>query len=414
MTDPLTPPKKKDPQRRSPVATLPPRTRSRAGLGLAVAAAGGAFRLQTCADCGAVQYPPRDACCRCLSTDLPWREADPTGTVIAETRIHASPDPYFRARLPWRAGSVRLAAGPTAICHLHGDVARGDAVRLRLMLDKAGRGVMVALPQTPTPAMEDDPMMRELTAHPRHRRVLVTDARAPEAPALVQALLDAGAAHVWVGEAEAWRRWPGRAGFEGRENVTLVPLDVTDTDSLTTLAGEIGGKTDILVNTARHVRPGGVMAADTVQARDAMEVNALGLMRLGQAFGPGMAARTADGVNRAACFATVLSAHALSPDPGYGAFAASQAAARSVAQTLRAEFARGGLRMTCIYTGPTEDNWHDGLPPPKVAPKALARGIVKGLIDGLEEVFVGDVAQDLAERWRRDPGILERELGDMP
>lgn len=414
MTDPLAPPPRKNPQKRSRVPTLPPRARSRAGLGLTVAAAEGAFRLQHCAACGAVQYPPRDACGMCLSDDLPWQETSDTGRVIAETRIHASPDPYFRARMPWHAGSVRLDAGPTAICHLHGDVGRGDPVRLRLLLDRAGRGVMVAVPVTPAPAMEDDPMMRELTCHPRHRRVLITDARSPVTEPLIAELQKAGAAHVWVGEAEAWRRWAGRTRLSEIEGVTLVPLDVTDGDSLTDLAGEIGGKTDILINTARFVRPGGVMGADTVFARDAMEVNALGLMRLGQAFGPGMAARTADGVNSAAAFVTVLSAHALAPDPGYGAFAASQAAARSVAQTLRSEFAATGLRMTCVYTGPTDDDWHDGLPPPKVAPAALARGIVGGLIDGREEVFVGDVARDMAERWRQDPGILEREIGDGP
>jgi NAD(P)-dependent dehydrogenase (short-subunit alcohol dehydrogenase family)/uncharacterized OB-fold protein len=411
MTKPLAPPAKKDPQKRSRVPTLPPRARSRAGLGLTVAAAEGAFRLQQCAACGAVQYPPRDVCCRCLAADLDWRDVPEGATVIAETRIHASPDPYFRARMPWRTGSVALDAGPTAICHLHGDVARGDRVKMRLMLDRAGRGVMVALPETPTEAMEDDPMMRELTAHPKHRRVLITDARSPVTEPLIAELQRAGAAHVWVGEAEGWRRWPGRDRLAAMENVTLVPLDVTDTDSLFELAGEIGGKTDILINPARFVRPGGVMGSDTVFARDAMEVNALGLMRLGQAFGPAMAARTSDGLNNAAAFVTVLSVSALAPEPGYGAFAASQAAARSVARTLRAEFAPNGLRLTCVYTGPTEDEWHDGLPPPKVAPKALARGIVRGLADGLEEVFVGDVAKDFAERWRRDPGILEREIG---
>jgi short-subunit dehydrogenase len=60
-----------------------------------------------------------------------------------------------------------------------------------------------------------------------------------------------------------------------------------------------------------------------------MEVNALGLMRLAQAFGPGMASRTADGVNNAAAFVNILSVHALSAHPEYGAFSASQAAARS-------------------------------------------------------------------------------------
>ena len=50
----LDPPKRKDPQKRPPVPTLPPRARSRAALGLAVAAAEGRFALQHCDDCGAV------------------------------------------------------------------------------------------------------------------------------------------------------------------------------------------------------------------------------------------------------------------------------------------------------------------------------------------------------------------------
>jgi len=410
MTDPLQPPKKKNPQARSPVPTLPPMARSRAALGLAAAAAEGRFALQVCGACGAVQYPPRDACHACLSVDLHWRDIACGGTVIAETRIHASPDPYFRERLPWRMGSVKLEAGPVALAHLHGEVGRGDAVRLELRLDRAGQGVLVALPLEGSDAMEDDPALRAMGTHVKHRRVLVTDARAPEAAPLVEALLRAGAAHVFVGEPEPWRRWAGRAAFEARDAVTLMPLDVTDADSVATLAAEIGGKTDILVNTARHVRPGGVLGVDTVAARDEMEVNALGLMRLAQGFAPGMAARTADGVNAAAAFTSVLSAHALSPDPAYGAFNASQAAARSVMQTLRAEVAGSGLRVACVYTGPVDDAWHQPLPPPKVAPKALARAIVDGLERGLEEVFCGDVARDLAERWRRNPAVLEREI----
>ena len=202
MSKPLEPPRKKDPQKRSVVPTLPPLGRSRAALGLTVAAADGRFALQHCAECGAVQYPPRDACANCLSGTLVWRDTETGGKLIAETRIHASPDPYFRERLPWRMGTVKLDAGPVALVHLHGDVARGDRVRLSLHLDKASQGVIVALPTERTDAMEDDPLMRSLTANPRYRRILVTDARAPVTLPLIHALQKAGASHVFVGEAE--------------------------------------------------------------------------------------------------------------------------------------------------------------------------------------------------------------------
>jgi hypothetical protein len=76
----------------------------------------------------------------------------------------------------FRAGAAY--AGPTVLCHLHGDVGRGDAFAWTLKLDKAGQGVMIALPQERTD-MEDDPQLRELTAHPKHRRVLITDRARP-------------------------------------------------------------------------------------------------------------------------------------------------------------------------------------------------------------------------------------------
>ncbi len=106
----------------------------------------------------------------------------------------------------------------------------------------------------------------------------------------------------------------------------------------------------------------------------------------------------------------ILSAYALVSDPAYGAFGASQAAARSISQTLRAEFRATGLRVMNVYVGPTDDEWHQPLPPPKVAPAALARAITQGLIEGLEDVYCGDVARDIAERWKRDAKVLEREM----
>ncbi len=410
MTHPLTPPPKKDPQRRTRVPTLPPASRSRAALGLTAAAAEGRFALQHCTDCGAVQYPPRDACCKCLSVDLHWQDTDPSAKILAETRIHASPDPYFRERLPWRMGSVKLAAGPVAVCHLHGDVGRGEQVKMALKLDKAGQGVLIALPRERTPDMEDDPSLRALTAHPKHRRVLVTDARSPVTLPLVQHLLEAGASTVFIGESEGWRRWPERDRLAALERVEILPLDLTDARSVAELAGEIGGKTDILINNARFIRPGGVLGQDTVFARDEMEVNVLGLMRLAQAFGPAMASRTEDGTNSAAAFVNLLSASALVPDPAFGGFGASQAAARSICQTLRAEFRASGLRVMTVYAGPTDDTWHQPLPPPKVAPKALAHAVIEGLCEGLEDVYCGDVARDMAERWKRDAKVLEREM----
>ncbi|RMF36595.1 MAG: SDR family NAD(P)-dependent oxidoreductase [Alphaproteobacteria bacterium] len=409
MTEPLPRPKRKNPQARTRSPTRPPELRSRAALGLTAAAAEGRFALQRCAGCGGFLYPPRDACAHCLSTDLRWTDADPMGELLAETTVHVSPRLYFRERAPWRVGTVALDAGPVILAHLHPDLPRRARVRIEARLDRSGQAVLVALPQTPTPHMEEAPLMRELSADPRHRRVLIADARAPNAAALAAALRDAGAAEIFAGEAEGWRSHPGRAALEAL-GVHVLPLDVTDTSSVRELAGEIGGKTDILIANARFIRPGGALArADTAFARDEIEVNYLGLMRLAQAFGPAMCARTADGINSAVAWVNILSVNALSAAPEFGGFCASQAAAHSLSQTLRAEFRDAGLRVMNVYTGPTEDDWHQPLPPPKVTPEALARATIDGLKRGLEDVWCGDIACDFRDRFRRDPRVLERE-----
>ncbi|MGB7318970.1 MAG: SDR family NAD(P)-dependent oxidoreductase [Planktotalea sp.] len=411
MSNTLPFPPKKDPQKRTRVPVLPPLARSRASLGLGVMAAQGRFGLQVCASCAAVQYPPRDACCKCLSDDLHWRDVDPRATMLAETTIRVSPEPYFRERMPWRMGSAKLDVGPVVNCHMHGDVGRGDAVRIALKLDRAGQGVLIALPLEGSDTMQDDPILRAMSCDPKRRRILISDARAPMALALTEALLAAGASHVFLGEPEAWRSWPARRAFEGMENVSLLPLDVTDVSSIDKLSAEIGGKVDILINTANHARPGGVMANDTSFARETFEVNTLGLMRLAQGFGPGMSARVQDGINSAVAFVNILSVQALMPDPSYSAFGASQAAARSISQSLRSEFRASGLRMMNVYVGPIEgDEWFQPLPPPKVSPKAIARSLVQGLVDGLEEVTCGDIARDVYARWQENAALLEREV----
>ncbi|MGD9862869.1 MAG: SDR family NAD(P)-dependent oxidoreductase, partial [Pseudodonghicola sp.] len=309
-----------------------------------------------------------------------------------------------------RTGTVQLEIGPSVICHVHGDCVKGTRVELWNRLDRAGQGVLIAMPETPTPQMRDDPQLRAMTSDPKYRRVLITDGRSPNAPALARALKAAGAAAVYVGEAETWRPYPERAQLEAL-GVEFLALNVTDTASVNRMAAEYGGKVDILINNARFLRPGGVLArGDTGFARDEIEVNYLGLMRLAQGFGPAMCGRTDDGVNSAVAWVNILAATSLCNSPEMGCFSASQAAARGLSQSLRGEFRASGLRVMNVYVGPTEDDWHQPLPPPKVAPNALARDVIRGLQDGLEDVYCGDVAQDMYLKFQRDPKVLEREL----
>jgi NAD(P)-dependent dehydrogenase (short-subunit alcohol dehydrogenase family)/uncharacterized OB-fold protein len=412
---PLAKPKPKNPLARTRQPLLPPWARSRAALGLTAAAALGRFELQVCGACGAVQYPPREGCHRCLSGPLSWREQSGTGELIAETSVHHSNDPFFRERVPWRLGLVRLDAGPTAVVHLHGGCAPAPSrVRVGARLDKSGQGVLLAFPLDEVPNMADDRQLREMTCDPKFRKVLVTDGKTGVGQAVVRALVEAGADLVWVGHAEPWKAIPGLKDLEALPQVALLPLDLTDSGSVKEIAAQIGGKVDILINTAEVHRAHGIASRSGIEvARAEMDVNYFGLLRLAQEFAPVMRSRGADGQSSATAWVNLLSVYALANFPPHGTFSASKAAALSLSQCLRAEMRAGGVRVINVFPGPIDDEWNQMLPPPKLAPDALARAVVKALQDGIEDLYPGDVAQEWLTRWRENPKILEREVGSL-
>ncbi|TEA76888.1 SDR family NAD(P)-dependent oxidoreductase [Allopusillimonas ginsengisoli] len=411
MTEPLSRPAHKNPVARTRQATRPPAARSRRALGLTAAAALGRFELQVCQACSAVQYPPREVCHDCLSDALRWQAVDATGRLLATTVLSHSNDLYFRERLPWRIGTVQMRAGPSVVAHVHGDCREGDEVQLTLKLDRSGQAVMIALPLQATPHMEDDKTLRETSCDPKFRRVLVTDGKTAVGLTVIRALLDAGVTAVFAGDPEIWRRSAEFDALCQDERVHVQDMNITDTDSVQRIARSIGGKVDILINTADHQREGGILFnRDMNKARDALDVNCLGLIRLAQHFGPAMSGRAADGVNNAVAWVNVLSIYAHANLPAQGVWSVSQAAALSVAQCLRHEFLTSGVRVINVFAGPLDHEWEQLTPPPRVNPKAVATAIVKALQQGTEDAYVGDVAQEFLARWRDNPKGLEREL----
>lgn len=176
------------------------------------------------------------------------------------------------------------------------------------------------------------------------------------------------------------------------------------------LAGEIGGKVDIVVNTAEYHRATGIGPRVAVEtARSEMDVNYFGLLRLAQAFGPALRARAADGPTSACAWVNLLSIFALANFPSHGTFSASKAAALSIS-AVPARRDAPCVRVVNLFPGPIDDEWNQLLPPPKLAPDALAKAIVRALKDGVEDVYPGDVAQEWLERWRDNPKALEREI----
>lgn len=407
MTQPLELPKRKDPLKRTRVGHVPPALRSRAARSMAVHAGQGIFALQVCDNCKEATYPPRDRCPGCWSP-LQFRPVPTGATIEAETTIHASTDLFFKEHLPWRIGSAKLDAGPMAIVHLHGDVQQGDRVRMQLMLDRAGNPALFALPEQDTEFMADDNQLRVFTAHPKHRRVLITDVRNAVGQAVAQAMIASDARTVFAGNAEPQLRFPGEESLA--EGIEQVQLDVTDTRSVNELAKQLGGRVDILINTAGMVREGGVaFGSKLTDFQVAMDYNVTGLMRLAQAFAPAMSSRSDDGTNSAAAFVDIASIHGLTGRAGFAGMAATAAARLNLLAGLRSEMSHTGIRVMSVLTGPIDDEWHQPLPPPKVAPAQIARSVTDALVNGLETVAAGEIAKDALARWQADPLLTIRE-----
>ncbi|GHD20590.1 SDR family NAD(P)-dependent oxidoreductase [Tianweitania populi] len=408
MVEPLQKPGRKNPLDRTRQQALPPAGRSRKGQLLTLAAAQGRFALQCCSECGLFCYPARDACPNCLSADLPLTDAPNGGTIVSETTVRVPTDVYFRERASWRIGIVKLDCGPEMVAHLHADCYDGERVRMSLQLDKSGQAVAFARPTEKTPNQADDRQWREMTATPKFRRALVTNGRTALGQAVAAALKAAGA-EVYVGLADPWKPFPGEETLKRDHHV--VPLDVADERSVQELAADLGGKIDILVNSTEHVRPGGLLDRRVTNAvKDEMDQHHFGFVHLAQAFGPAMRARGADGVNSAAAWVNVFSVYALANWAPFGTNSAAQAAALSLSHCLRGELRLGGVRVVNLFTGPLDTEWFQTVPPPKLAPKAVASAIVAALENGTEDVFVGDVAEDVRQRLLANPKALERDL----
>ena len=253
--------------------------------------------------------------------------------------------------------------------------------------------------------MADDKMLREMTSDPKFRKVLVTDGKTEVGQALVKALVKAGAEIVWVGHAEPWKKLPGlrrhhgaAAGDAGAARPHRRPLGRASSPARSAARSTSSSTTPRCI--APSASPRGA-APTSPRPRWTSTTSACCAWRRSSA--RRCKARSADGATHAAAWVNLLSVYALSNYPPHGTFSASKAAAHSLAQCLRAEMRPAGIRVVNVFPGPIDDEWNQNLPPPKVAPAALASAIVKALKEGIEDVYPGRRRAGVARALAREP-----------
>jgi NAD(P)-dependent dehydrogenase (short-subunit alcohol dehydrogenase family)/uncharacterized OB-fold protein len=346
---------------------LPPRNRGRLARRLTAAAAFGRLELPVCENCKAIQFPVRDVCGACLSSDLTWRQVGDGGRVLARTAIRHSVDPYLLRRVPVSIGSVQLDDGPVVFAFIADGCDPPDGrVRILNRLDRSGESVLLAVAED---AGEDELVMPDPNRDIVGKAVLIGGFDDEVARALSDAFKEAGAARV------------------------LSETDLPPAEPV-----------DILVNVMsanNHVSILG--AASTELARDEMEKNYFHLLDLVRSIVPPMRKR---GHGIILNMLTVLGHFS---DPTMGSYCASQAAALSATQALRAEVAPFGIRVCGIFPHTVDSATNSSMPPPKLSPSALAQAAIRMIREGLEDHYPG-AAEELYGAFRENPKALEREL----
>ncbi len=126
--------------------------------------------------------------------------------------------------------------------------------------------------------------------------------------------------------------WPE----ELRGNVKPVVIDVTNEDQVNSAVAR-AGDVNLLINNAGIARFSRLIAAENlVAAREEMEVNYFGTLRVSRAFAPVLKK------NGGGAIVNILSVASLGNFPMLGSYSASKAALHSLTQGIRAELAGQG------------------------------------------------------------------------
>ncbi|MEU8621270.1 OB-fold domain-containing protein [Streptomyces sp. NPDC048623] len=75
-------------------------------------AAQGELRVQECADCGELRFPPRPCCPHCRSFDSTWRLMSGRGRIWSYVLPHPPLLPDYAAQAPYNVVLVELADAP--------------------------------------------------------------------------------------------------------------------------------------------------------------------------------------------------------------------------------------------------------------------------------------------------------------
>ena len=232
---------------------------------------------------------------------------------------------------------------------------------------------------------------------------LVTGGNRGIGEAFVRAFLAADAKRVYVGA-----RDPESAAHlvaQAPERVVAVELDITRDDQVAAAARRCDD-VDILVNNAGVFANELLLGAETMEgARDEMEVNYFGTLRMCRAFAPVL------GRNGGGAITSVLSAAALVGVPFMGGYSPSKFASRALTAIVRAELEPQGTEVSCLIVGSVDTRMAEHVEGQKESPADIARAGLRAIAEYTKELDTDPFAagvraglEEVAGDTRAQPG----------
>ena len=232
---------------------------------------------------------------------------------------------------------------------------------------------------------------------------LVTGANRGIGAALVRALLSQGASKVYA----AARHDVDLGALAEKRDTRIVPvrLDVTDDDQVARVANE-ARDVRILFNNAGVLNFGSVLDAPATAFQQNFGVNFFGLLHTTRAFAPALTTNEGAVVN-------ILTLVALASMPSLGVYNASKAAAWSLTQSLRADFAKRQVKVFSVFPGAVDTDMLKGVEMPKASPADVAAEVLKGIEADEEDIFPDPMSRQLYAHWVTNHKAIERQFAAM-
>ncbi len=234
--------------------------------------------------------------------------------------------------------------------------------------------------------------------------VLLTGANGGIGRAFVQALLDRGAAKIYLGARDAALLTPL---LTTSDRLVPLTLDVTKPDQVAAAANAASDVTLVINNAGVATFAGALSVKDTAGAREEMEVNYFGVLALAQAL------RNAPALQQGGAIVNILSFLSLVTLPVAGTYSASKAAALALTRTLRAELKGRGVQVLGVLPVQVDTAMGAAMPEPRLTPADVATDTLDALEAGEDEVFPGALSQGAAQAFRADPAGLQAQMAGL-